>query len=219
MSALHRSMQGIGRPADRPIDHPCAPSLRGGHTQPFVRQRQSRLRRETSTASVHPTPSREVARGIDRETACHADSRRLTPTHADSRRLTPTLVASGPPPMLATPRVLRGRSPERSSTPPRPLLDPSSTPPRPRPRPIRTSARPSAIRPIPLRRMLAPRSRTLPRSRPNPPLAATSRHEPPRAATSEHPPSESPHRGSCPARPRLIDRPRTPRPIATDTFP
>ena len=120
----HRSMQGIGRPADRPIDHPCAPSLRGGHTQPFVRQRQSRLRRETSTASVHPTPSREVARGIDRETACHADSRRLTPTHADSRRLSSR---------AARPRCSRllASSADAPPSAPRPLLDPSSTPPRP----------------------------------------------------------------------------------------
>jgi len=191
-------MQGIGRPADRPIDHPCAPSLRGGHTQPFVRQRQSRLRRETSTASVHPTPSREVARGIDRETACHADSRRLTPT----------LVASGPPPMLATPRD-SSRPPR---TLPRALLDPSSPPPASHPDKCQAERHPSDPAP-PHAGSAIPNPSAIP-SQP-----ATSRHEPSRAATSEHPPSESPHRGSCPARPRLIDRPRTPRPIATDTFP
>ena len=179
MSALHRSMQGIGRPADRPIDHPCAPSLRGGHTQPFVRQRQSRLRRETSTASVHPTPSREVARGIDRETACHADSRRLS-----SRAARPRCSR-----LLATPRVLRGRSPERSSTPPRPLLAPAPAPARVpsgqvpgRAPSVRSRSAACWLRdPEPFRDPVPTRH--------EPPRAATSRHEPPRASI----PRPNPH--------------------------
>ena len=164
--------------ADRPTVRSTTPAPRlfaaGTRNRSFGSANRDFDARHRPRRSIRPRRVKSRAESIARPPA--------TPTHADSRRLTPTLVASGPPPMLATPRVLRGRSPERSSTPPRPLLDPSSTPPASHPDKCQAERHPSDPAP-PHAGSAIPNPSAIP-SQP-----ATSRHEPPRASI----PRPNPH--------------------------
>ena len=181
--------------ADRPTVRSTIPAPRlfaaGTRNRSFGSANRDFDARHRPRRSIRPRRVKSRAESIARPPA--------TPTHADSRRLTPTLVASGPPPMLATPRVLRGRSPERSSTPPRPLLDPSSPPPASHPDKCQAERHPSDPAP-PHAGSAIPNPSAIPSQ---PPRAATSRHEPPRAATSRH----EPPRASIPRpNPHIADR-------------